>query len=647
MAVATHIIDPNKTLGSEGEARRVIVGLAGAFLGVVLVINAWIAQGLMRDAKDIAGLSALVGGVLLGAPIVIRAFRDLWNGVQSMNELVALAILACFALGEYKTAGLVGFIMLFADLILFRTALGARESIEKLVRLTPTTARLVTADGEEVEVEAHDLSPDQVFRLRPGDNVPADGDIIKGETSLNEATVTGESVPADKGEGAPVFAGTVNLTGAVDVRVTRVGKDTTIGQVRTLILEAEGTKIPLMRIIDQYIRWYTPVVLMVAVIIGVITQDWNRTVAAIITMSPCAFILATPTAMVAALSCAARLGILVKNVRDLENAGRLTAVVFDKTGTLTTGQLAVTRLAPVEGVEAGEMLQLAAGAERHSNHPVAQAVVRVAREARVNIPEAHGLKETSGKGVSATVKGHKVLIGRPSWMEEMGVNLDALNIDMSQVESYSLLYIARDGEAIGWIGLEDKPREEAKRAFSALRDLGIRRMTMLTGDRWSVARKMAAELGCTEVEAECLPEDKLQIVRRMKEEGYRVAVVGDGVNDAPALAAGDIGIAMGAAGSDVAINSATIALMGDDLERLPFLLRLSRHARKIVNQNLLIALVFIVTVLVMSAYGLVNVVVAALLHIVVTFVVIFNSARLVRFGEELRPHEPVEPAEKG
>ncbi|HRU04773.1 MAG TPA: cation-translocating P-type ATPase [Candidatus Brocadiia bacterium] len=634
MSVQSHFVNPgDMSFHSSAEVRRVAAWLTAAFLGVMLVVNAILTNWWRPDAKVVADLSAMVGSVLLGAPVVWRALRDIWRGQQSMNELVALGIAACFVSGDYTTAGLVAFIMLFADLILTRTALGARESIEKLVRLAPTTARLIGENGQEQEVEAFNLKPGQMIRLRPGDNVPADGVIAKGETSLNEATVTGESAPADKGVGAAIFAGTVNLTGVVEVKVTRVGADTTLGKVRSLILDAEQTKIPLMRLIDRYIQWYTPVVVMLAAIIGFFTQDPNRAIAAIITMAPCAFILATPTAMVAALSCAARMGILIKNVRDLENASRLTAVVFDKTGTLTTGQLAVTRLAPAEGVDPAEMLRLAAAAERHSNHPVAQAVMRVAREARLSVPEAENIKETSGKGVAATVGGHAVLVGRPSWFEEKGIKTDALKVDLKQVESYSLLFVARDGQAIGWIGLEDKPRAEAKHAFSDLKGLGIRRLTMLTGDRWSVARKMAGELGCTEVEAECLPEQKLEIVKRMQEEGYTVAVVGDGVNDAPALAAGDIGIAMGAAGSDVAISSATIALMSDDLGRLPFLLRLSRRARQIVNQNLLFALVFIIMVLIGSAYGVVQVVMAAMLHIVATFVVIFNSARLVRFGE--------------
>ena len=641
MSATSHMVNHEVQFQSAEEQRRVGLWLIGAFLGGILIINSYLARNTLMT-PDVAGLSAFLGALLLGVPIVYRAVRDLLSGERSMNELVALAIVACFAREEYETAGLVAFFMLLADLIQARTALGARESIERLLRLAPTTARLIRGDGTEEEVEAWKLKPGQAIRLRPGDNVAADGKIVKGETSINEATVTGEAVPSDKGVGSPVFAGTVNITGAVEVEVSKVGDDTTLGRVRHLILDAEQTKIPLMRLIDEYIQWYTPVVLMVAIIIWVFTRRPENAIAALIATCPCAFILATPTAMVAALSSAARLGILVKNVRDLESAGSLNAMVFDKTGTLTTGRLAVTRLAPVDGVEPAEMLGVAASCELHSNHPVAQAVVAIAREARLPLAEPEGLKEASGKGVEAKVKGHDVRVGRAAWIEENGIDVSGLHIDGAQTESYSILYVARDGKAIGWIGLEDKPRVEAKRAFIDLRNLGLRRLVMLTGDRWSVARKMAAELGCNEVEAECLPEQKLDLVRRMQDEGYRVAVVGDGVNDAPALAAGDIGIAMGAAGSDVAINSATIALMSEDLRRLPFLVSLSRRSRRIVNQNLLFGLCFIIGALTLAGSGNLTAINAAIMHNVGSFIVIFNSARLVRYGEEIETHTPAD-----
>ena len=641
-----HLVREEHHIRSETEQRVVALSLVGSFLGGALIINAYLAPYLMKDPRGVDDLSALVGAILLSTPIVLRALSDIVKGERHMTELVAIAVVACIALGEdqygrdmYKEAGVVAFLMLLADLIQHRTALGARQAIEGLIRMAPTQAHVVTEDGSLQDVDASVLAPDQIVRIRPGETVPADGDIISGHTTMNEASITGESVPADKEPGGPVFAGTVNLTGLVDVRVTRVGGDTTLGQVRELILDAEKTKLPLMRIIDQYIQWYTPLVLMVAFSIYFFTRSEVAAITALLITCPCAFVLATPTAMVAALSCSARLGILVKDVSDLEAAGRLNAIAFDKTGTLTTGELSVTRLAPGEGVEPARMLRLAAAVESHSNHPVAQAVVRIAEEAKISWTDVSDIQEEPGKGVRAQVDGERVLVGRETWLKEEGVDFSSLKVNPEEQEGYSVLYVSEGTKVIGWIGLEDKARPEAKRASAELRMLGIRRLTMFTGDRWSVAKRVAGELGCTEVEAECLPARKLELVESMKDEGLHVAVVGDGINDAPALAAGDIGIAMGAVGSDVAIHSATIALMSNDLGRLPFLIRLSRHTRTIVNENLIFALIFIVGGLTLAGTGKLTPITAAFLHILGSFVVIFNSARLVRFGEHLTPYE--------
>jgi len=626
----------------EHQQQAVQLWLLGAFLGIALVVNSFVVQHIFGDDSGVSDLSAMLGAILLAAPIIWAAAKNMVLGERHMTELVALAIVACFALSEYQTAGVLAFIMLVADLIQHRTALGARQAIHHLVRLTPTRARLIGEDGAERGVDAAQLKPGDLVRLRPGDYVPADGEIIGGDSTLDEATITGESLPVDKTSGDQVFAGTINLTGALTVRVSRAGEDTTIGRVRDLILEAEKTRIPIVRLMDQYVHWYTPVVLVAAGVIFYFTNKPYWAITAMVITCPCALILAMPTAMVAALSSAARVGVLIKNVADLETAAKLNAVAFDKTGTLTTGRLAVTRLTPAKGVEPAELLALAAAAEKHSNHPAARAVLAVAREAGIEAAEPEEFGETAGKGVSARVNGVRVLVGRGTWLRDEGVDLESLNApELREVEGVSPLYVARDNRCIGWIGVEDNARPDARQATQELKSLGVRRITMFTGDRWSVARKVAAELGCTEVEAECLPEKKLELVRRLKEAGHTVAVVGDGVNDAPALAAGDIGVAMGAAGSDVAINSATIALMSSDVTRLPFLIRLARKTRQVVFQNLAFGGVFIVGGLLASGLGGFEMfgrgapIVGAVLHIASSFVVIFNSARLVRFGEHV------------
>jgi len=607
-------------------------------IGILFVINAYLVDWLVDQATLVASASAMIGAIILGYPILRTAFKDLRNGVLSINELVAIAVLASFASGDYKTAGVVAFFMLVGEIIETSTAARARDSIESLIKLTPTKARRITPSGEE-EVAAKDLAIGDVIRIRPGDNVAADGVIVSGQGSFNQANITGESLPIDKKSGDDVFAGTQNLTGVLEIKVSRAGRDTTLGKVRELILAAEKTKLPIMRIIDQYMVYYTPLVLVLGALVWAFTKDLNRVISVLVVSCPCAFILATPTAMVAALSAAARLGILIKNVSDIELAARINAFIFDKTGTLTTGKLAVSRLAPAEGVAPAELLRAAASAEKYSNHPTAKALAQLAQDAGVPLSEPSNFAETAGRGVKAQVDGKTVMVGRAQWLKENGVGEDfAKAVDLNETEGFSLIYVAANNRFIGWLGLEDQTRAEAREALADLKEAGVRRIAMVSGDRQPVASRVAREIGCEEVAGDCLPQDKVDYVRKTKGRGYRVAVVGDGVNDAPALAAGDIGIAMGAAGSEVAIHSATIALMNNDLRRLPFLVRLSRSTRGVINQNFLFGVAFIIGGLALAAFGKINPIVAAIMHNAGSLIVIFNSARLVRQGEEMEPY---------
>ena len=442
----------------------------------------------------------------------------------------------------------------------------------------------------------------------------------------------------DKSKGDDVFAGTQNLNGVLEVKVSRADADTTLGRVHDLILAAEKTKLPIMRIVDQYMGFYTPLVLLVGALVWAFTQDLSRVITVFIIACPCAFILATPTAMVAALSSAARLGILIKNVADIELSAKINAFIFDKTGTLTTGKLAVSRLAPQDGIKPAELLHLAASAEKYSNHPTAKALAQLANEAGLDLTEPQDFKETAGKGITAKVGEETLIVGRANWLKDNGLTDDFMqNVDLSEAEGYSLLYVARNGSFIGWIGLQDQTRPEAQEALSELLGADIRRIAMVSGDREPVAARVAREIGCEEVVAECLPQNKVEYVHKMKAKGYRVAVVGDGVNDAPALAAGDLGVAMGAAGSEVAIHSATIALMNNDLRRLPFLIKLSRQTRSVINQNFMFGVVFVIGGFVLASMAYINPIIAAMLHVIGSLLVVFNSFRLVRQGEELEP----------
>ena len=635
---------------------QIVATLVGGTLLVCSLVAGW----LWRQ-PFFAAVPAVLAVLLLGSPLVLGAARDLLQGKAGMNALVALAVIGALSTGQYLESAAVAFFMIVSSLIEKRTAAGAEASIESLIRLAPTKASRIIRPaavgdrgGEQEElVEATSLRPGDCVRVRPGDTIPADGRVAQGASTVNQASVTGESVPAEKAAGDDVYGGTINLTGVLDIEVTKAGADTLLGRVKDLILEAERTRTPIMRLIDQYAAWYTPTILM---IVGVVLffalknqpeTAFSRAIAMLVIACPSALILATPTAMVAGLSAAARLGVLIKSVATLEAARGLSAIVFDKTGTLTTGVLAVTRLAPVEGVEPAELLAAAASAEQNSRHPVARAVTEMARRARVSLEQPVEFEEVAGRGVSARhADGTVVMVGRASWLAEAvaaphGIDREALEaIDRSpEADGLSVLHVVRDGRPLGWIGLEDNARPEAAGAVDRLRGMGISRLVLLTGDRTSVARRVAGQMHFAEFKAEVLPHEKLEMVDALKAAGHRVAVIGDGVNDAPALAAGDVSIAMGAAGSDVAIHSASIALLNSNLDRIPFLVDLSRRTIAVIRQNMAIGGLFIVVFMALAGAGLVSPVFAALLHVVSGLAVVFNSARLVRCGEELEQAE--------
>jgi Cd2+/Zn2+-exporting ATPase len=621
---------------THGEQIRVSIAVLGTLAGGMLLLSHYLGKWLVYSAGSFqVEMLALAAAILLGAPIVWHAIKSLLKKEAHMDELVALAIVAAIATQQYVAAGVVGFFMLLSELVESRTALGARASIESLIKLTPASASRLQPDGSEVEVNVAEIRPGNIVRVRPGDNIPVDGEVLKGLSSVNEATITGEALPVDKVPGMQVFAGTTNLTGALDITVTKAGKDTTLGKVQSLILQAEQTKIPIMRIIDRYVKWYTPTILMIAGIVLFFTQNINQAITILVIACPCSLILATPSAMVAAISAAARLGILVKNVADLEVAGKITALVFDKTGTVTTGRLYVTKLTPAKDIEPSTLLSLSAAAEKMSKHPAARALLEVARQANLTLPDADNFLETPGKGVTAIVAGSRIIIGRETFLRENHIDMSKIPMpSLHEEQGFSTLYVAKDSHCIGWVGLQDKTRPEAQQAVKDLFMLGVKRITMLTGDRDEVANRVAAELGCSDYKAHCLPQDKLSVVERIKKDGHTVVVVGDGINDAPALAAGDLGIAMGAAGSDVAINSASIALLSDDLKRLPALVKLSRRTRFVINSNLAFGVTFIIFGISLSFLILPTL--AAFLHFASSLVVVFNSARLVRHGEELQ-----------
>ncbi len=630
---------PELVVPAEEKHTRSLTQVAFAVVGGMLTANSFILSYWLPDQVFASTFSALLGAFVLALPIIYTAIKDLFSGKVYMNELVALAILAALAGGNYQTAGghfqnagVIAFFLLITIIIESRTASGAQRSIEELVKLTPTQVHLFK-NGVEQDADVLSLALGDVIRVRPGENFPVDAKVISGETIVNQASITGESMPVDKVAGDDVFAGTQNLTGLVELKVTRLGEDTTLGKVKSMIMQAETSRTPIVRIIDRYAGYYTPTILMLAGITWWFTGDISKVITLLVIACPGAIMLASPTAIVAAVAAAARLGIFIKDVSHLELAARVRAFVFDKTGTLTDGLLSVVKLVPFGEVTPAELLKLAASAEANSNHPTAVALVKLASEAQLELFGVSEFSETHGKGVTARIEDHSVLVGRPAWLEQQELVLPQ-DFNHADTEGLSVVFVARDGVVIGWIGLSDKIRKEAGQALTDLRNLGIRHVAMVTGDRESVAEKVAGVLDIDEFRSECLPEAKVEYVENAKK-NYRVAVVGDGVNDAPALAEGDLGIAMGAIGSDIAINSASIALMTNDLRRIPMLIHLSQKSRMVIYQNLCIGILFVFGGMVLLVFDKMTPIGAAVLYTLSTLVVIFNSARLVRTGEEL------------
>ncbi|MEM7681409.1 MAG: cation-translocating P-type ATPase [Planctomycetota bacterium] len=649
------------------DQRKVDFRIQATLLGGVILVVALLARWLFESELQ-SDLMAAGAAILMGAPIVWEAVKTVLpegfkrrmgihahhhghdhdhdhehgdggcgHDHSATHQLVTVALLFAFGAQHYVTAAGIAFLMLLAELLEERPAVGARREIESLVRITPTRAHKLGEDGSEQEVAAATLLPDDRVVIRPGDNIPGDGVIEAGQSTVNQANITGESVPVEKAIGDEVFSGTINESGVITVRITKAGKDSTLSTVKNLILQAAATRPAVVRMLDRYAGFYTPTILMIAAIVLFWTRDLNIAISLLLIACPVEIIMAGPTAMVAALSAAARVRVLIKSVSDLEIAQRVTAIVFDKTGTLTHGELRVTRMRPVEGVDAARLLRLAASLEANSRHPVARAVNAVAAKAKVQALPVEAFEEVAGRGVKGQIEGTTVMAGRRAWLEEQGVDCAAL--DTAEGEGMSLLAVAAEGQALGWLGLEDKARAEAAGALTELNDAGVKTRVMITGDAWGAARRVAREVGVTDVQAEALPGDKLALVRALRAKGHTVAVVGDGVNDGPALAAGDISIAMGAAGSDVAVESASIALMSNNLNRIPFLIHLSKRTITVVRQNLIGLMCYILLMIALLATGYINPLIAAVGHGVSGLAVIFNSARLFREGEHLSQDE--------
>lgn len=599
-----------------------------ALAGAVLLVAGWL---LAWAQSELSRWCYLVAALVAGLPIFSECVENLRERRISMEVLVTLAITASLLIGEYHAGAVVAVLMLAGSVLEQMTVARAKSALTTLLCMMPETA-LVRKDGEEREVPIGQLQIGDRIIVRVGERVPVDGVIMAGESTLDESAITGESMPVDKTVGDKVFAGSLNLTGVLEVRAQRVGDETTLGRIVRLVEEAQASQAPTQRLVDRYARWSVPASILLAFVVWALTGDLVRGITVLIVLCPCALVLATPTAVAAAITHSARRAILVKGGAFMEAVGQVNLIAADKTGTLTVGKPKVTEVITLDTLSPDELLRLAAGAERFSEHPLGQAVREAAAERQLPLPEPNAFHPVPGRGVEAQLDGQRVLVGRLPWLAEQGVLVtDFVYRRAAELASrgQTVLSVALNDRIVGLIALRDVLRPEAKTATAALKGLGVK-VAMVTGDNERVANVIASEAGVDEVHANLLPEDKLRLVRRWQSQGQKVAFVGDGVNDAPALTAADIGIAMGASGTDVAIETADIAIMNDDLSKLPELLRLSRRTLRVIWQN--IAFSVAITILAVVAAGLkwIDPVWGAFIHEGSALAVILNALRLLR-----------------
>jgi heavy metal translocating P-type ATPase len=622
----------NRDVEERRAARRALIKVAGTG---VLLFTGWLLGAIKLVPQSVATGLVLVALVLAAYPICLRAIKALLAKRLDADVLVAIAVIAASSVGEFVAAGEVAFIMLLGEQLENYTIRRARRSLGGLLSLLPPTAH-VRRDGKEEEVAAADLRVGDVIVVRAGERIPVDGIVQSGMASINQAPVTGESMPVEKGEGDEVFVGTLAETGALIVEARRVGEDTTLARIAQLVEAAQQREAPIQRTLDRAAGWLVPVMLTLAVLVFAFTHDAARAITVLIVACPCALILATPTAVMAAIARAARAGVLIKGGQYLEATARLHTIVFDKTGTLTHGQPEVAHVSRFDEHSEAELVQMAAVAEKMSAHPVARAILRKAAALGLVTEDPSKFYAHHGRGVVAERNGQRLVVGQRGLMDDQSVAMsDSVQAHMDQhhEEGHTTVVVAHDGKVCGTICVSDTVRAKADEAIHDLRKLGVEKVVMLTGDNQRVAMEIAGKLGLDEVKAEVLPGQKAAHIESLRQPGRMggVAMVGDGVNDAPALAVADVGIAMGVTGTDVAHEAADIALMADDLSRIAFAVGLSRRALRLIKQGLVFALVYNVTMIALASVGQLHMIGGAIAHQLSSVLVILNAMRLLRY----------------
>ncbi|OAB51445.1 heavy metal translocating P-type ATPase [Pseudomonas thivervalensis] len=602
--------------------------LALGLLALGLVWRAWSPQQ--------SGVSQLLLGfasLLVAVPVMRSAWYSLrypsLHGIT--DQLIALAMLGAWATGDLLTAALLPIIMIFGHVLEERSVIGSQEAIHALGQLTRSQGRKVQADGSIIDVDNATLQPGDVVEVRAGDRVPADGRVLSGQASLDTAPITGESVPLEAVVGTEVFGGAINLDGLLRLEVTRTGEESTLGKVIALMQNAERSKPPITRLLERYAGSYLVLVLLLAAVTWFVTNDAQAMLAVLVAACPCALVLSAPATAIAGIAVAARHGILIRSSAFLEELADLTSLVVDKTGTLTYGVLRLQSIERAQDVHASLLLPLAASLGSASSHPVSRVLAGLVEQD--NGLALTDIRERQGLGVVAMTAQGEAALGRPELFAQLGIPTSGVPEHDGPIAGLSL-----DGQFLAWLLLADSVKPEAQVAMAELRELGLGRQLLLTGDRQSVAATLARDVGIGDVQAQALPEDKLKRVMAEIDHGFRPMVVGDGINDSLALKAGVVGVAMGAGGADIALASSDIVLIGSDLRRLGTCVRLSRQCRRTLQVNVIIGLGWTLAIVAFAAFGWLGAagaMIAALLHNLSTLLVLGNAGRLLRFHEPL------------
>ena len=620
----------SRTSLSRSKRRRLKVEIISAAIALVCIGVGLLYQWLLPSAVMIPPLLYTIGFLVEGIPVLIAAAKGIVSKdfTNAMEMLVSIAIIACYLSGELILSVTIPLILNIVHFLEERSIVGGRDIIDGLRQMQQSSAIVLEGD-EEIKVDAKKLKIGQRIVIKPGAGVPIDGIVQSGASHVDQKSLTGEPEPVRVDVGSPVYAGTVNLDSQIIVEVQKEFVDTSFSHILTFLEKAERMAVPESRLIDRFMRYYIPFVLALAGAVAIFTSDLSKAIAILVVSCPCGQMLVSSAPMIASLSVATKRGILIKNSKFIEELNEIDAVVFDKTGTITKGELSLTDCVTADGVEQDELLTSAAIAASASNHPISQAVVS-ALNGETPSTEGFVIREISGKGMEASAEdGSVIRFGNAAWISSLGIEIPE---KMSERCIGSISYVAKDETLLGALCFNDTARPEARAAIEKLRELKIDRFVMLTGDREEVAERICSETGVDEYKAQLLPEDKLVSIQKIKQE-HCVLAIGDGINDALALKEAHVGIAMGAIGSDLAIQSADIALMSDNLMNIPMAILLARRTRKIIYQNLILSLGISFLMILLSTFGVISVLTGAIFHNIGAFVVILNSSRILKMNQ--------------